>query len=64
MNSCGIYQRAVWQEMFKISILYINLKINNLRLNPHLTGARELIDILYDTSSAVLSVCKDLGPFN
>ena len=47
VESCGIYLRAISQEMLKISIhvvvLWMNLKISNSRLQPHSPGATEFI---------------------
>ena len=49
--SCGIHQMAMSQEMFKISILDVSLKITNLRLQPHFPGANELNWFLSDSLS-------------
>ena len=41
--TCEIHLRAISQEMFKVSIHDMNLKITNLRLQMYLPGANELI---------------------
>ena len=43
-----ILLRAVLQEILKISILDSSLKITNLSLQPHLPGASELNDFIYE----------------
>ena len=47
--ACGIHQRAIYQETLKISILDMNFKIINLRLQPYLPGANELIALVTPT---------------
>ena len=36
--SRGIYLRAILQDMLKVSIIDMSLKITNLKLQPHLPG--------------------------
>ena len=49
LNQCWQIITGVFlQEMLKIAILNMSLKIANLRLDPHLPGANELTGI--DTS--------------
>ena len=43
MKSCGIHLRTISQEMFKISILDMSVKLDNLRLQLHLPRANVLI---------------------
>ena len=42
MRSCDIHMRAVSQEMFKISICDMSLKITNLRIQPNFPGTNVL----------------------
>ena len=42
VRSRGIHPRAIFQEMIKIAILDIGMKITNLRFNPGLPGVNEL----------------------
>ena len=44
--SCGIHMRVILQEMLKISIFDMRLKITNFRLQPPLPGANELISFI------------------
>ena len=46
MWSCGIHMRVILQEMLKISIFDMRLKITNFRLQPPLPGANELISFI------------------
>ena len=43
--SCGINLEAIWQQMLKISIFDLNMKIINLRLQPYVTGAKSFIEL-------------------
>ena len=42
MRSCGIHLKAISQEMLKIAVLDIILKMTKLKLQPHLPGANKL----------------------
>ena len=42
VRSYGIHLKAISQEMLKISVFDMSLKMSNLRLQPHLPGANEL----------------------
>ena len=50
---CGIHLRTISQEMLEITILVISLKITNLRLQPHILGANELIINRHQTISKI-----------
>ena len=43
VRSCGIHLRLITDEMLKISLLDVSLKIIDLKLQPHLPGASEFI---------------------
>ena len=38
VRSCGIPLRVILQDILKISVLHMSLKIMNLRLQPHCSG--------------------------
>ena len=42
-RAVAFYLRAVWQEVLKIPMLDISLKITNLILEPNLQGTNELM---------------------
>ena len=42
VRSCGLHMRAISQEILNIFILDMSLKITNIGLQPHLSGANEL----------------------
>ena len=46
MRPCGIHTGAISQEMLKITIHDMSLKITDLRWQPHLLGANELYDVM------------------
>ena len=58
VRSCGIHLRTISQEMLKMSILDMSLKIINLRLHLHLLVANEfLIRTLCRGSGIWLNFC-------
>ena len=47
VRSYGIHLMVISQEMLKISILDISLKIIDLRLQTHFQGANELMNAIF-----------------
>ena len=61
MKSHDIHLRAIPQEMFKISILDMHLKIINLRLQLHSHGANELTHLPLHSLVLHISGVSELG---
>ena len=54
VKSYSIHIRAISQDMLKISILYLSLKITYLKLQLHLSGGNELIVVECKATKAQL----------
>ena len=69
VKSCSIRLRAILQQMLKMSILNMNLKITDFRLQPHIPDVNELISSSYhkfhfakDYSLMIQTWCKFCSP--